>query len=187
MHAQLQAIATEFDLAELRLRALVERVPDEQWPKRPSPRSWSVSECVAHLNLTSPGMLPKLEAALDEARRLPPAKSTRYRRDPVGWMLWRTMGPPVRFRVSTTAAFVPVGDATPRELVADFLELQRAQLRCVTAADGLALAKVRIQSPFAERVRYNLFAALSILPRHQLRHLWQADNVAAVVAGGSGP
>jgi hypothetical protein len=34
-------------------------------------------------------------------------------------------------------------------------------------------------SPFAPGVRYNLYSTLSILPRHQERHLWQAEQVHA--------
>lgn len=175
MHPQLTAIANEFDLATSQLDALAAQVPFARWRQRPAPERWSVAECVAHLNLTSRAMVPRLESAIEEARRLPrPRASQRYRRDPFGWMLWRTMGPPVRFRVGTAAAFVPNADADPEQLVADFRELQEAQLRCLAACDGLALTKVRVPSPFAERVRYNLFAALGILSRHELRHLWQA-------------
>jgi hypothetical protein len=45
----------------------------------------------------------------------------------------------------------------------------------VHEAEGLPLHRVKIVSPFNARVRYNLFSALSILPRHQHRHLWQAE------------
>jgi len=36
---------------------------------------------------------------------------------------------------------------------------------------------VRVTSPFNARVRYNLYACFTILPRHQHRHLWQAERV----------
>ena len=184
MHPQLIAIVHDFELAQSQVDALAERVPDDVWRRRPSPESWSVAECVAHLNLTSRAMLPRLERAIEEAKRLPPNGARRYRRDPIGWMLWRTMGPPVRLKVSTTAAYVPTADADPRTLVSDFRELQQAQLQCVAAADGFAISKVRVVSPFAERVRYNLFAALGMLARHQLRHLWQAERASTAVLGG---
>lgn len=185
MHPQLTDIEHEFDLARSQLDRLVERVPEEGWGRRPSPERWSAAECIAHLNLTARAFLPLLDAAIDEARRLPPPRSTRYRRDPIGWMLWRTMGPPVRFRIPTRAAFVPTGDAEPRRLVEEFRGLQDAQRRCVAAADGLALEDVRIASPFGERVRYNLFACLSILPRHELRHLWQAGRAVDAARRGA--
>jgi hypothetical protein len=92
-------------------------------------------------------------------------------------MLWRTAGPPVRFRVKTTAPFVPESVAPAAELVAEFERLQDEQQRWVTAADGLDLGALRITSPFVRHLHYNLYACLTILPRHQHRHLWQAEQV----------
>ena len=43
-------------------------------------------------------------------------------------------------------------------------------------ADGLPIDRVKIASPFNTRLRYNVFSAFSILPRHQHRHLWQAEQ-----------
>jgi hypothetical protein len=34
-----------------------------------------------------------------------------------------------------------------------------------------------VQSPFNEKVKYNLYSCLTILPPHQHRHLWQAEQI----------
>ena len=39
------------------------------------------------------------------------------------------------------------------------------------------LGRLWIISPFDARIRYNAYACLTILPRHQHRHLWQAEQV----------
>jgi hypothetical protein len=80
----------------------------------------------------------------------------------------------------TTQPFVPQRDLSYSTVVADFARLQKNQIRCTGAADGLPLAKVRVTSPFNSRLRYNVFSALSILPRHQHRHLHQAERVWAM-------
>ena len=36
---------------------------------------------------------------------------------------------------------------------------------------------MKITSPFNPRIRYNLYACLTILPPHQERHIWQAEQV----------
>jgi hypothetical protein len=41
---------------------------------------------------------------------------------------------------------------------------------------------VKIGSPFNTRVKYNVFSALSVLPRHQHRHLWQAEQTLAAAS-----
>jgi len=178
MHHRLQAVVDEFANAQARLHALAKRVPAESWSRRPDPSRWSIAECVAHLNLTSIAYLPVLREALAAATGERRRRRT-YRRDPVGWLMWRMLGPPLRMRVKTPAQFVPQSTASPAELVAEFDRWQAEQVGCVRQADGLPLSRLRIRSPFDPRVRYNVYAALTILPRHQHRHLWQAERVAA--------
>lgn len=177
MHPQLEAVADELAAAQARLGRLADAMAEDWWPRRPDPARWSAAECLAHLNLASRAYLPLLEAGLDQAAALGGSAPRRYRRDPTGWVLWRMAGPPVRVRVRTTAPFVPSGDDRPADLLEAFDELQAAQLAAVARADGLPLGRVKITSPFDPRLRYNLYSCLTILPRHQQRHLWQAEQV----------
>jgi hypothetical protein len=176
MREELQAVVDEFERARMRLHSLARSVAGPAWALRPAPARWSVGECVAHLNLTSLAYLPILDEAIARARQLPEPVVGRYRRDPAGWLLWKTSGPPVRFRVKTTAAFVPAGLDPPSQLVSEFDRLQGEQIARVRDADGLPIDRVKITSPFDARVKYNLYAGLTILPRHQHRHLWQAEQ-----------
>ena len=184
MHPQLEAVRQELDDAEARLDRLAAKVLPEWWQRRPDPARWSIAECVAHLNLTAEAYLPLLREALERARALGTPPPRRYRRDFTGWVLWRTAGPPVRARVRTTARFVPTSLAPPAELLAAFRRYQEEQRDAVRQADGLPLGAVRITSPFNARFRYNAYACLTILPRHQHRHLWQAERVLVALRGG---
>ncbi len=177
MNPQLQAVADELASAESRLRRLVVDAPAELWPRRPGPDRWSMAECVEHLNLSARAFLPSIRSSIAEGERLGRRPFVRYRRDPIGWLLWWTMRPPVRHRLKTMAPFVPVASPPLGELVTEFSGLQAEQLACVRQADGLPLARLRIVSPFDSRVRYNLYSCLTILPAHQHRHLWQAEQV----------
>jgi DinB family protein len=177
MRAELEAIVADFNLATDRLRALAHRVPESRWSERVDPSRWSIAECVGHLNLTSDAYLPLMQTGLAQARQQTIGSlGHRYRRDFIGWVLWRTAGPPVRLRVKTTAPLVPT-PASPPDLVAAFERLQEAQLSCLREAEGLPIDRVTITSPFNARLKYNLYAAMTILPRHQHRHLWQAEQV----------
>ena len=176
VHAELQAVIDEFESALIRLRALRDRVPAARWADRPRPERWSIGECVAHLNLTSTAYIPLVRAGLDEAGRSGHAARGRYRRDLLGWLLWKSMGPPVKRKIRTTAPFVPRSDRASADLVSEFEHLQAEQLVLARQADGLPIDRVRIASPFNPRLRYNVFSALSIVPRHQHRHLWQAEQ-----------
>ena len=132
---------------------------------------------MAHLNLTAIGMLPLLRKGLDDARRIGRAAGQHYRRDLVGWLLWRTISRHGRFKAKTIPAFVPSSDRSAQEIMAEFDRLQAEQIAVTREADGLPIDRVKMTSPFNAKVRYNIFAALSSLPRHQHRHLWQAEQV----------
>jgi hypothetical protein len=177
VHPQLEPLTVEFLEALDRLHLLVDRVAANRWAYRTDPKRWSVAECVAHLNLSSAAYLPLLTHAVAEARAVGTPAPGRYRHNPVGWLLWRTMGPPVRLRTRTIAAFVPSATAPAPQLVAEFEQLQEAQVALLRAADGLPLGRVMVTSPFNARVRYNLYSCFAILARHQHRHLWQAEQV----------
>jgi hypothetical protein len=183
MHPQLDAIVAEFESAQVRLHRLVDPMPEERWAARADPARWSVAECVAHLNLTARAYIPLIQGGLKEGRELGRTVPNRYRRDLVGWLVALATGPLPRFgrirlgRVRTTPGFVPSGELPRTLTVAEFDQLQEEQIALTRAAEGLPLHAIYVTSPFEKRVRYNLYACLTMLPRHQSRHLWQAEEV----------
>ena len=60
--------------------------------------------------------------------------------------------------------------------MAEFDRLQAEQIALTRASEGLPIDRVKMSSPFNASVRYSILSALSILPRHQHRHLWQAEQ-----------
>ena len=91
------------------------------------------------------------------------------------------MPPSGGLRTHTAPAFIPSGETPPDALMVDFDRLQSELIACVGAAEGLAIDRVRLVSPFDARVKCNLYAALALVPRHQLRHLLQAERAADVI------
>ena len=183
MHTQLQTILDQFDAAQARLHRLADDLTETRWAERADPVGWSVSECVAHLNLTSRAYLPLLRDGLEEASGREEPAPARYRRDPMGWMLSLGTGPVRRigrFRlgaVRTTPDFVPESGLPKAQSITEFDRLQREQTALVREADGRPISRVWITSPFFQRLRYNLYSTFVILPRHQLRHVQQAERV----------
>lgn len=172
---QLDAIERDLRSASERVRSLDQRLSAEQWSTRRDPKRWSPLECVEHLNLTSSAYLPCLEDAI--SRATPRRGGGRLRRDTLGWLLWRMMKPPVRFRTKTSSPFVPVA-GTPAMILERFFDLQDELVTVTGRCEGLRIDRVRIASPFDERVRYDAYSALTILAAHQHRHLDQAEQSA---------
>lgn len=185
MHAQLEAIVDDLQAAEQRFDRLHRWLPRDGWSQRPEQQRseqarWSPAECMAHLNLTSRAMLPLLQAGLRQAAVRPTGPAPRYRRDVAGWMVWALIAPSNGLRTRTRPAFVPARDEPIETIMADFARLQSEMIACVRAADGRRIDRVMLRSPFDGRVRCNLYAALTLIPRHQHRHAMQAERAAGM-------
>ena len=182
MQEQLSAIVAELESAQTRLHRLTDQLPDARWKSRPGQYRWSAAECVEHLNITSKAYLPRLRRSLESAT--PAATETRHRRDFLGWLFSSLVGPmpsigKSRFgRVKTPPAFVPSVSPERADAMEEFDRLQAELIAITREADGYPLSEMKITSPFGEKIRYNFYSALRILPRHQQRHIEQAEEAA---------
>lgn len=150
-------------------------MPAERLTARPGGKSWSAAECLQHLNITSRAFLPRLERALEE---MAAGGGAALRMEPMARLLEWWLEPPSRLKAPTTPPFLPGGGLDATAVLAEFVELQARWLRFVAAARGRALDSAKIQSPFAEKVRYNCFSALRVALAQTRRHLWQARRAA---------
>ena len=184
VNAQLQAVVDDLASTRRQLRALYQALPTAAWEDQPAPGRWSAAECIAHLNLTSEALLPLFRAGLCEARVRGGRAASRYHRGLVGWLVWQVMRPSGGLRTAALPAYVPSAEAAaPVEgLLADFDRLQEELVSCVCAAEGLPIERVTVVSPFDPRVKVNLYAALTLVARHQHRHLLQAERAAVARA-----
>ena len=184
MQDQLQAVVESLESAQSRLRRLADSLSEKQWSRKPAPNRWSAAECVEHLNLTSRAYVPLLRDALAEARLLRAPGPERYRRDGVGWFLGMMIGPMRHIgkfrigRVKTTEDFVPHPKGDRTKILSEFVRLQSELVSLARAAEGLAIDKVKIVSPFGGKMKYNAYSALVIIPRHEHRHIEQAEEAA---------
>jgi hypothetical protein len=183
MSTQLESVVAHFERMQARLHRLTDSMPDDRFSKRADPGRWSVAECVAHLNLTGRAYVPMIRASIAEAKTIGGKSGRRYRRDTMGWLISTMAGPMPRVgnlrfgRVKTAAKFVPGGELDRQRVMSEFDALQADQIALAREADGLPIDRVQVVSPFVDSVKYNLYSALVLLPRHQERHVWQAENV----------
>lgn len=177
MDAQLAKVGKEIDEATAAMRSLVAGLPQGAWERGPAAGGWSVAHCVMHLNKTTEEFLPRLDAGIRDGREKGMTGTGPFRRDFVGWMLCKMVEPPYRLKVKTPPKFDPQEVDSADRAMADWDRLQSELKKRIEAADGLALSKVKVVSPFAEKMKYNLLAALMVIPAHQRRHIWQARQI----------
>ena len=174
---QLERITEELADARRRARELAAPLTAASWRTGPAADQWSVAECLIHLNLTSRAFLPLIGNAITKGHELKLLSAGPYRRDLLGWFVYRITEPPAWFRIKTTAPFVPSAIEPKERVLEDFDTLQEQLVECVRDADGLDLGRLRIVSPFDKRLKYNLYSCLTIIPAHQRLHLAQAEGI----------
>lgn len=174
MHPDLESLDRELAALGERVDRTFGGLDDATLRRRPSPDQWSPSECLMHLVLTTNPYLAKLDRLYQAA---PTGVAVRrFRLGFVGWIMAKSMEPPVRARFKTMPSFVPDADKPAAEVLAAFRSSQAELRKRIQAAEGLDLNRLMVSSPFNAKIRYNVYAAFRILAAHQRRHLWQADR-----------
>jgi hypothetical protein len=171
----LEDIAAQIEAATAEAEQMWSEAPAERLLARPGAKNWSAAECLEHLNITARAFLPRLERALEG---MGAGDGAALRMEPMARLLEWWLEPPSRLKAPTVPPFFPGAGLDAAAALAEFAELQARWLRFVEAARRRALDSAKIQSPFAEKVRYNCYSALLVALAHTRRHLWQARRAA---------
>jgi len=174
---QVDQIAAELRAIDDRARAVVGRAGTNRLLQRPSGGGWSIAECLEHLNMTTRAFLPRWREACKSA----PPSDVPYRTDFWGRVLIWVLEPPPKFRMPTTPAFQQIPVPAPDKVLDTFLQTQAEFLAAIEAGRGLALDRVKVRSPFQEKLQYSVWSSFRVSLAHERRHLWQAERVARLL------
>jgi hypothetical protein len=176
---QVQDIRRQLDEATTRLEDMAARAGAARWQERPGAATWSASECVQHLVITVDAFLPRIDAALAQATPRSGGMDAPFRQSPIGRLFVRFLEPPYRLRAKTGGPFVPETSRPPEIDLAEFTA-RHAQLHArLDGAAAYALDRLTLRSPFFERLRYTLYTTFLLIPAHERRHIWQAEQALA--------
>jgi hypothetical protein len=173
------ALERAFNSNEDDARALVRGLDERRGTARAQAGTWSVSECLDHLAISSRVYLSAMNPAAERAR-----SKGRRRRGPAvpgvvgGWFV-RSLEPPVRtgFRMRAPRKIQP-RDAPPLGLaVEQFVASQGDVVAFLRTYAAIDLAGVLFPNPFIPGVRFSLATGLHVLLAHQRRLLWQAWRI----------
>ena len=177
----LEEVEKELNEATRRAWTLVQSTDPRLFTVRPNPNSWSAAECLSHLSISTESFLPVLTLAINDARKRNIVGKKPPKMDLIGRVLRWFLEPPIRAKTKTAAPFVPKSVRAKAEAFGEFASLQSKLSELINAARGLDLTRLRIVSPFDQRVKYNVFSAFRIVVAHQRRHLWQAEQAVAAL------
>ncbi|MBX2992005.1 MAG: DinB family protein [Bacteroidetes bacterium] len=176
MSPQLQTLVAEIDACSGQAKSLLGSSNKSHLTKRPANGGWSAVECVKHLTLTTDLYLNLLPPLIQQAKEQGKIGDGPYKMDWKGRLLKWILEPPYRTKVKTIQSLEVVTTESPKEVLAEFLAAQSRLRETYESANGVALDKVVMRSPFNERMKYNLYSCFCVIPAHQRRHLWQGEQ-----------
>lgn len=142
----------------------------------PDGKGWSATQCLAHLNLTNRAYLPLIDASLKEMKRQNLLGDGPFRMTWNARLLNWWLEPPSRLRLPTAPFAEPAGQLIPGQVLGEFGEVNELIAHQLDASRGFALDRVKMASPFAKNMQYNVYSAFVLIPAHNRRHLWQATR-----------
>lgn len=174
---ELDALRQQFEQIARDAETLVAPLTDAQFVWQPSPESWSVAQCIDHLNATARIYLPKLDEAIADARRRGLHGTGPFRYAALGRFMTWAQAPPAKFKARAPKTFRPAVSRSRSEIMAAFAAAQVAFVDRLGQANGLHLGRARVSSPPFPWLRFSLGSGFALMAAHERRHLWQAGNV----------
>jgi hypothetical protein len=182
MIPELQQRLEEIEAARHKIHELVSGVDDVRFNQRIDERRWSMAECVDHLITVGWQTAPRIDTAMIEGRGKGRTSEGPFTYGRFGCWFARQMGAvelPPRGKYRAPRLYVPERrpDWKIPTAVEEFSNLQEKFTSIIKSADGLDLARIKVTSPVTRLLRLSLGLWLQGLAGHQLRHLWQAEQV----------
>jgi len=157
--------------------ALSSPLADDQFAWRPASTSWSVAECLEHLNATARIYLPALDEGIADAIRRGLYAEGPFTYNWFGRLYVRFNEPPVRWRLQALPQVYPAAGRSRREILAAFRAYQVQYIDRLRQANGVDLSRARVRAPAAKWLRIPLGTGFAVMVAHERRHLWQARKI----------
>ncbi len=155
---------------------LTATLTDAQFNWRPSPKKWSISECLVHLNLTNGLDLPQMAAEIERGHSAGITGKGPFRYSIFSRTFIRYTEPPPKIKVKAPKAYVPPAGHLKDQVVPEFLSIHDRLLDLIVQSNGLDLARIKVGTPIP-RVKFSLGQRFALVTAHDRRHLWQAWEV----------
>jgi DinB superfamily len=175
------AFLHDLQAAVRRVRATTETellpLPDAVLNFKSRPDSWSVLECLEHLNRYARYYLPALAKALAKAAAAP-ATEVRY-----SWLGRKSLNivrPDNGQQHKTVKHMNPTGSQLSRAVLTEFLQHQAELLALLTTAHAADLNRRAIPVEFFRLLKLRTGETLEFVVHHEQRHLQQALRTAQV-------
>jgi phage host-nuclease inhibitor protein Gam len=168
---------SQFDKIGREVEDLLTSLNNEQVNWKPSPKSWSVAECIKHLNKTLEEYLPNLEKTVNDAEQ-----KDFVVKDPIKFTItgrfFKSFEPPYKLKLKTPKIFKPeVSFIEKEKLLNDYKSLHEKLIQLIKKSELTDLNRTKLSSPVTSLIKVRLGEYFVFTASHERRHLWQAKKV----------
>src|SRR5260370_2503305 len=148
---------------------------DHQFNWRPSPKQWSISECLAHLNVLDGLDVPAIRDAIEGGRAAGLMGKGPFHYGFLSRNFVRFSEPPVKLKFRAPKVYRPLADQPKNKVVPAFIAIADTLLALIFRSNGLGLVRIKVGTPFP-RVNFSLGQRIALVAAHDRRHVLQICN-----------
>ena len=171
---EIDAFRDHFEQLSAEADALTAPLTDEQFTWRPALDTWSIAECLDHLNATARVYLPALDESIAEAIRRGVYGEGPFK---YNWLGRLSVHFSDTLRWKAPDEVQPGEGRTRREIIAAFRAYQVQYVDRLRQANGIDLARARVRVPMKGWLKIPLGSGFALMVAHARRHLAQAKRV----------
>ena len=164
-------------------KALIGELSFDQVNWSPSASIWSIGQCLSHISVSARLYLTSIDRSITNGRRTGLRGGGPFVYSAFGRWLMRSIEPPPRFKIKTGRAYVPTPGRPVHEVLGEFIDVHEKVRERLRGSDGLDLVRCRMSHPSLPVLRFSLGVGFAIVTGHGRRHLWQAQQVRALLPG----
>jgi hypothetical protein len=178
-HVTIEQIEEQAKAAIERCQQLVVGLSDQQLQWRPDVKSWSIAECIQHLNVSLGAYQRVMRVSFERERQNAPLAPASFRVGFVAAQFASFLEPPYRMRAKAKKELSPQPGLDPAKVIGEYVRSREDLLRFAHEACRIDMSSIRFPSPIAPVLKFSLTEAFLVMLAHDRRHLWQAENVKA--------
>lgn len=150
---------------------------DEEINWRNDSKSWSILECLQHLNIYGDFYLPEIENTI---RKKSYTSELEFRPGFLGDYFAKSMQPkPKLNKMKTFKKTNPIGSKLNRDVIDVFIAQQNKLLELLQASEKVSLNKLKTGISITKWIRIRLGDTFRFVIYHNERHIFQAERVLA--------
>jgi hypothetical protein len=140
---------------------------------RAADSQWSIGECFEHLIRTNEKYITVYEKYKLHDQN---DAHVHYKQTLIGGFIIKSVMPDNGRKFKTSSSFNPIGSSINENIVTNFIKQNDKLIDLTENIDPLKI-RLKISSPFAKFIKYNIGDSLLVIGNHNLRHLNQAKRV----------